>query len=102
MSGTLSTVWDWAHYPAPLRRRNAVITSYSIHYTKLYELACKTLCDTINNIKKEDFKANIIVMGDFNDNPNDESVMLMKDNAELFNPMETLLTHERGSQNHDS
>ena len=54
---------------------------------------------TIDNIKKEDQKAKIIVMGDFNDDPIDESLKiglkstgklnkLNKDN--LFNPMQSM------------
>jgi len=64
-------------------------------------ITAKKVMDIISELKLQYESPKIIVMGDFNDNPNDESVMLMKDNAELFNPMETLLTHERGSQNHD-
>jgi len=64
-------------------------------------ITAKKLMDIIKDLKMQYESPKIIVVGDFNDNPNDESVMLVKDNAELFNPMETLLTTQRGSQNHD-
>jgi predicted extracellular nuclease len=39
----------------------------------------------------------ILVMGDFNDNPNNESIKLLSKYGELYNPMETLLSYSRGS-----
>jgi len=42
----------------------------------------------------------VIVMGDFNDNPNDESVKFLTNEQSLFNPMETLFSYEEGSLNH--
>ncbi|OSY88857.1 endonuclease [Tenacibaculum holothuriorum] len=50
--------------------------------------------EVIENIKKETPYPNIIIMGDFNDDPSSESIKehLMK--ADLFNPMENL--HKKG------
>jgi len=48
-------------------------------------LACQTLCDTINIIQKQDLKANIIVMGDFNDNPEDLSIKHLIKETGLIN-----------------
>ena len=48
-------------------------------------LAAQTLCDTINQINKLDKLANIIVMGDFNDNPDDISISQIIKETNLVN-----------------
>jgi predicted extracellular nuclease len=55
----------------------------------------------INKLKKEDEKAKIIVMGDFNDNPNNSSVELLEEKSHLFNPFKTIWSKDKGSLNHD-
>ena len=40
-------------------------------------------------------------MGDFNDNPNNESVKMLAEKGRLFNPMKTLVSYARGTQNHN-
>src|SRR5690606_23329539 len=45
--------------------------------------------------------AKIIVMGDFNDNPKNESIQYLKNTKSLYNPMEELMSYSRGSANHN-
>lgn len=45
--------------------------------------------------------AKIIVMGDFNDNPNSNSVNLMENESEIFNPFKTLWSRDKGSLSHN-
>jgi hypothetical protein len=40
-------------------------------------------------------------MGDFNDNPDNDSIVYLLKNDSLFNPMKELWTEDRGSQNHN-
>ena len=44
----------------------------------------------------------IIVMGDFNDNPDSTSIRLIEQHSNLFNPFKTLWTNEEGSLAHFS
>lgn len=48
-------------------------------------ISAQTLSDTIQHIRKDDINANIIAMGDFNDNPTDSSMLLLSRQAELLN-----------------
>ena len=64
-------------------------------------LAADKVVEIINQIKTTDEDAKIVVMGDFNDNPNNKSVMHLKETASLFNPMETVWSYSRGSVNHN-
>ncbi len=43
---------------------------------------------------------NYIIMGDFNDGPHDKSIKYLVEEKDLYNPMEKLLTPERGSANY--
>lgn len=54
----------------------------------------------IEQLKIEDPKIKIIVLGDFNDNPFDQSILNMVENSQLFNPFKVILTREKGSLNH--
>ncbi|WP_047548734.1 endonuclease/exonuclease/phosphatase family protein [Psychroserpens sp. Hel_I_66] len=63
--------------------------------------ASQKVVEIVNEIRTENQNAKIIVMGDFNDNPGNESVKYLSNNAELFNPMETMLSYSRGSVNHN-
>jgi predicted extracellular nuclease len=62
--------------------------------------AAKTVLRILECLKKKEPNPKIIVMGDFNDNPNNDSVKLLSDKGGLFNPMKTLLSYSRGTQNH--
>jgi len=55
----------------------------------------------IKSIKKENLNAKIIVMGDFNDNPSNDSLELMETESNLYNPFKTVLSHEKGSLNYN-
>jgi len=56
--------------------------------------------EIIETIKAKETNPKIIVMGDFNDNPNNESVKMLNEKGQLFNPMKTLVSYSRGTQNH--
>ena len=65
-------------------------------------LACsKKVITIINTIKQTEPDAKIIVMGDFNDNPNDASITLMEEESGLHNPFKTVWSRDKGSLNHD-
>jgi endonuclease/exonuclease/phosphatase family metal-dependent hydrolase len=59
--------------------------------------AAKKVNSIITNVKKEDPNAKFIVMGDFNDNPDNNSIALMEDESGLFNPFKTVWSREKGS-----
>ena len=63
--------------------------------------AANVVNSIIKTIKEEDDAAKIIVMGDFNDNPNCNSISLMEKESELFNPFKTVWSRDKGSLNHD-
>ena len=55
----------------------------------------------IKRLKGEDINAKIIVMGDFNDNPDDGSMSLLENESNLYNPFKTVWSREKGSLNHN-
>lgn len=59
--------------------------------------AAKLVHDIIEDIKGGDSDPNIIIMGDFNDNPNDESISKYLMESYLFNPMIDLYKKGIGS-----
>ncbi|MDG5490914.1 endonuclease/exonuclease/phosphatase family protein [Psychroserpens sp. SPM9] len=63
--------------------------------------AAEKVIEIMTNIKAEDPNAKILVMGDFNDNPSNESIKFLTANGGLYNPMETMLSYTRGSLNHN-
>ena len=63
--------------------------------------AANVVLEIIETINKKEISPKIIVMGDFNDNPNNESLKILTQNGGLFNPMKTLLSYSRGTQNHN-
>ncbi len=62
--------------------------------------AANTLKKFMAGIDEKNDNANYIIMGDFNDGPASESVQLLMEASSLYNPMEKLLTPERGSANY--
>ncbi|WP_397364348.1 endonuclease/exonuclease/phosphatase family protein [Olleya sp. R77988] len=64
--------------------------------------ASNHLQSIISTLKNSLPNAKIVVMGDFNDNPSDISVDQLTTNQGLFNPMETLLSIDRGTTSHHS
>jgi len=63
--------------------------------------AAKKVIEIIELLKSKEPDPKIIVMGDFNDNPSNDSVKYLLGNTSLFNPMETLLSYTKGSVNHN-
>jgi hypothetical protein len=70
------------HWPS--RRDGDVATEYK------RIIAAKQIIDKITSIRLEEPNANIIVMGDFNDDPSSKSIQLLMTEAVLHNPMESL------------
>lgn len=62
--------------------------------------AAKAVNSILKKLKLENPNQKIIVMGDFNDNPNDNSLMLLEKESELFNPFKTVWSRDMGSLNH--
>ncbi len=57
------------------------------------------MTEIIQDIRSGDSDARIIVMGDFNDDPQSKSMQRLMEHG-LYNPMEVLLTRDKGSLNH--
>lgn len=57
--------------------------------------------EIISKIRVKNPDAKIIVMGDFNDEPQNNSIKLLVKSCSLFNPMETLQSYNRGSSYHN-
>ena len=64
-------------------------------------IAAKKVLEIIARLKSVHETPDIIVMGDFNDNPNSESIQFLTENTNLFNATETLWTRGRGTESHD-
>jgi predicted extracellular nuclease len=64
-------------------------------------IAASQLTETISSLTQKDNDTQIIVMGDFNDNPNSQSILNLKQNNGLINTMETIWSYSRGSVNHN-
>lgn len=62
--------------------------------------AAKVVNSIITTIKQEEAEAKIIVMGDFNDNPNNKSMQYIEEESGLYNPFKTLWSKDNGSLNH--
>lgn len=81
------------HWPS---RRDGVIES------EVNRLAASDkVLEIIGILKKKSIDQKIIVMGDFNDNPDDKSVKNLTNNEYLYNPMKALMSYSRGTQNHN-
>ncbi len=63
--------------------------------------AAKKVNDIITKIEKEHMNSKTIVMGDFNDNPNNDSLLLIEKESALYNPFKTVWSHDNGSLNYD-
>ncbi len=63
-------------------------------------IASDKLVEVISRITSEDPLAKIIVMGDFNDDPKCRSIKQLVHYSDLHNPMESLMSRQRGSLNH--
>ena len=63
-------------------------------------IASNKLIEIISNITNEDSNAKILIMGDFNDDPQCKSMKQLVHYHDLYNPMEALMSFRRGSLNH--
>lgn len=63
--------------------------------------AANVVNSVIKSLKKENPNSKIIVMGDFNDNPNCNSIQLLEDESNLFNPFKTVWSYDNGSSSHN-
>ena len=81
------------HWPS--RRKGADETAY-----KRLTASNKVL-EIIASIKNEDENAMIIVMGDFNDEPESNSITRLTEKASLYNTVKTLKSFNRGSLSYD-
>lgn len=63
--------------------------------------AAKKVGKIISEIKKDEPEAKLIVMGDFNDNPDSLSLAYLMEDLQLYNAMEKLRSFSRGSLNHN-
>ena len=62
--------------------------------------AAETIISFMSRLDNEHAQLNYIVMGDFNDGPSDKSIKHLVESRGLYNPMEKLITPERGSANY--
>ncbi|GAB1856065.1 endonuclease [Flavobacteriaceae bacterium MHTCC 0001] len=62
--------------------------------------ASEKVSEIISSITQDDEDARILVLGDFNDNPQDESLKRLVIDHSLFNPFETLRSFTRGTVKH--
>ncbi|NAS10872.1 endonuclease/exonuclease/phosphatase family protein [Poritiphilus flavus] len=62
--------------------------------------AANTILEYMVGIEKEYSDPNYIIMGDFNDGPKAKSIQDLVEAKSLYNPMEKLLTPDRGSANY--
>jgi predicted extracellular nuclease len=63
--------------------------------------ASNKLISVIDSLKQKDKNAQIIILGDFNDDPSSTSIKQLVLAADLFNPMVTLRSYNRGTSNHN-
>ena len=78
------------HWPS--RREGAEITSYK------RVRAAETILAKVESLEGEN--PNCIIMGDFNDDPNSESIRTLMDTGRFINPMKKLLSPVSGSANY--
>jgi len=62
--------------------------------------AAETIREFMLTIESEETSPNYIIMGDFNDGPNSDSIKVLMESNQLYNPMEKLITPKRGSANY--
>jgi predicted extracellular nuclease len=63
-------------------------------------LVSNLVSDIVGDIRLKNEFAKIMIMGDFNDDPSSESVKNLVNNNQLYNPMDTLLSIDRGTTVH--
>ena len=63
-------------------------------------IASNKLSGIVKHIKQQNENAKLVIMGDFNDDPSAKSIKSLVDDNQLFNPMDTLLSIDRGTTVH--
>jgi predicted extracellular nuclease len=63
--------------------------------------ASNKVTEIIDTLKTKNKNAKIMVIGDFNDDPSNNSIMQLVESQDLFNPMQSLLSYSRGSTSHN-
>ena len=81
------------HWPS---RRNGIDKTHLKRIT-----LAKILTQKTNEILENNPEAKIIIIGDFNDDPNSESIKKHLSSKIILNPTEQLLTQKQGSLNHN-
>lgn len=80
------------HWPS--RRDGADLTSYK------RVAAANTILRKLDELSTTTDITNLIVMGDFNDDPNSDSIKTLMDSNRFINPMQQLLSPASGSANY--
>ncbi len=62
--------------------------------------ASNKVAEIISSLQNDDSNSKIIVMGDFNEEPNSYNVKRLVDGLKLFNPMEGFQSYKRGTVTH--
>ncbi|TBN03274.1 endonuclease [Hyunsoonleella flava] len=62
--------------------------------------ASEKVSEIISTITQEDKDSKIMILGDFNDNPQNESLKRLVEDHSIFNPFETLRSFSRGTVKH--
>lgn len=63
-------------------------------------IASDKILEIVEKLQDNEPDAKVIIMGDFNDDPNSKSIQQLVHGLNLFNPMETMLSYSRGTLNH--
>ncbi|WP_179021330.1 endonuclease/exonuclease/phosphatase family protein [Winogradskyella forsetii] len=63
--------------------------------------AANVVNSIIKRLKEKNPNVKTIVMGDFNDNPDSKSLLLLEKDSNLYNPFKTVWSHDNGSLNHN-
>lgn len=63
--------------------------------------AAKTVNRIIETLNSDYIDPRVVVMGDFNDNPTNNSIALIEEQSNLYNPFKTINLKQKGSLNHD-
>lgn len=63
--------------------------------------AARVVNSIISKLYNKTKDTKIIVMGDFNDNPNDSSIKLLEKDGKLYNPFSTIQSYNKGSLNYN-
>lgn len=63
--------------------------------------ASEKVTEIISELKEKNPIAKVIVMGDFNDDPSSNSIKALEHSHGLFNPMRTLMSHDRGTTSYN-